>query len=221
MVLKNMAYRSLAILYFLYISLLITSCKQESTQEGERVNGKEIRFDRFEKDLFESNPQNMASEIRRLKNKYGSFFDLFAFQITRLGSRDSALMVMNFSNFVNDTNFRALYHESSRIFTDFKIEQDQLSAAFTRYSTLFPEKEIPAVVTLLSVFSYPIVVDSTTLGIGLDMYLGTESKYYYTLDPPLPLFLRNKMRKEYVVPDAMRGWIDSDYGIDESTRQNS
>ncbi len=212
-----MIFKILPALLFLYIGMLITSCKPERTENKKEQSGVQLSLQRFEQDLFNSDPRNMSSELVRLKNKYGSFFDLFAFQITRLGSRDSSQMSANFANFIVDTNFRAVFNECSTLFGDFKGEYESLDKAFTNYSTFFPEKKIPEIVTLLSVFSYPIVVDSARLGISLDMYMGTECRYYYTLDPPLPLFLRNRMRKEYVVPDAMRGWLESDYGIDESS----
>ena len=48
------------------------------------------------------------------------------------------------------------------------------------------------------------------------MYLGTDYKYYFTMDPVLPRFIRVKMRKEYIVSDALKGWLQSDYANDES-----
>ena len=213
---KNIRTHTASLLVFLYITLLITSCSPDTKKIETDSVASQMELARFEQDLFRADPANMAQELQQLKNKYGNFFDLFAFQITRLGSRDSVQMIANFENFISDTNFRSVYNQCTEIFGDFKTEQTQLQAAFSVYSDLFPEKVTPRIVTLFSVFSYPIVVDSLNLGISLDMYMGTESRYYYTLDPPLPLFLRNKMRKEYLVPDAMRGWIESDYPIDES-----
>ncbi len=204
------------LIMFLYMFVLITSCVQDKKQVPEDSKEQQLQLYRFEQDLFEINPEQMPEGLGLLKDKYGSFFDLFAFQITRLGSRDSVQMNQNFVNFVSDTNFRAVYAECTKIFPDFKDEQLGLEKAFSRYAMLFPENSIPNIITLLSVFSYPIVVDSTSLGIGLDMYMGTDNKYYFTLEPPLPLFLRKKMSKEYIVADAMRGWLESDYAIDES-----
>lgn len=206
----------LRLIMFLYMSVLITSCVQDKNKLPEDSKEYHLKLFRFEQDLFEIKPEQMPEGLELLKDKYGSFFDLFAFQITRLGSRDSVQMNQNFITFVSDTNFRAVYNECYKRFPDFKEEQMGLEKAFSRYAELFPENSIPNIVTLLSVFSYPIVVDSANLGIGLDMYMGQDNKYYFTLEPPLPLFLRRKMSKEYIVSDAMKGWLESDYAIDES-----
>lgn len=217
MVQKIKLHKQVVLIVFVYICLFITSCTPDRKANDGGSPAVQLKVERFEQDLFNSKVETMSEDLHQLKAKYGSFFDLFAFQITRLGSRDSLQMLDNFSGFISDTNFRAVYEDCSRVFGDFSAEKEELERAFSNYSVLFPEHDIPQIITLLSVFSYPIIVDSATLAIALDMYLGTDCPYYYTLDPPLPLFLRIKMRKEYVVSDAMRGWLESDYGIDEST----
>lgn len=58
------------------------------------------------------------------------------------------------------------------------------------------------------------------LGIGLDMHLGKDYRYYNTLEPPLPNYLRIQMEKENVVIDAMKGWALSDYQIDEAGKSD-
>lgn len=217
MLVKKMTYRRVFIIVFLYTALCITSCIPNKSGNEEGNVPINLSLDRFEQDLFSADPQHISKDLTQLQAKYGSFFNLFAFQITRLGSRDSIQMASNFSGFIIDTNFRAVYNECTKIFGDFSDEKLALEQSFSRYHSIFPDNKIPRIITLMSAFSYPIIVDSTTLGIALDMYLGTECPYYYTLEPPLPYFLRTKMQKEYVVPDAMRGWVESDYGIDEST----
>jgi len=211
--LRNTLYISTAVIY---IILLISSCRPDSKKAD--VSGVQVHMDflRFERDLFESDPNNMAASIASLRSKYGSFFDLFAFQVTRLGSRDSLLMQQHFHDFIADTNFRAVYKQCEKTFGDFSPYEQELTKAFQHYSYHLPGKTVPKIVTLLSAFSYPVICDSTHLGISLDMYLGSDYPMYNTLEPALPNYLRIHMRPEYVVSDAMKGWIQSDYSIDDS-----
>ncbi len=211
-----MTYRLTYLLVFIYILMLISSCSEERRKAADGAEDVHFVVDRFEQDLFSLDPGKMHAGLSHLKNKYGSFFDLFAFQITRLGSQDSVLMAERFAQFISDTNLRTVYNDCNAVFGDFKAEKEGLEKAFSEYAVQFPQNKIPRIITFFSAFSYPVVVDSSTLGIGLDMYLGTDYRFYYTLDPPLPLFIRKNMRKEYVVPDAIRGWLESDYEIDES-----
>jgi hypothetical protein len=197
--------------------LLLNGCSDR--EEGPDVSQINLKLSakRFERDLFGIDAQQPGPGIRELKNKYGNFFDLFAYKITSLGSRDSVQTVNNFRSFLSDVNFRNIYNDCEKNFGDFSVYETELTNAFRHYLYYFPGKPVPELVTLISGFSFPVICDSSVLGISLDMYMGPSYYYYSTLEPPLPNYLRSRMRKEFLVCDAMKGWALSDYGIDEST----
>jgi gliding motility-associated lipoprotein GldB len=204
------------ILCTLFIStLILSSCQRESNTPDVSAVPVNLSVLRFEQDLFNSDPDSMAQLVARLKNKYGNFFDLFAFQVTSLGHRDSVLMNQHFQSFVTDTNFRTIYTDCQQRFGDFAKYQEELSTAFRYYRYYLPKQSVPRIITLISAFSYPVICDSTSLGISLDMYMGQDYKYYSTLEPALPNYLRSRMRPEYLVSDAMKGWAMSDFESDE------
>lgn len=204
-------------LSLIYILMLISACTNNTPRPDVSSFSNELKVERFEADLFGMDTLHPAEAIAKLKAQYGNFFDLYMFRITSLGSRDSLLMQQRILSFVTDTNFRNVANDISKTFGDFSEEKEQLTQAFKYYKYYFPDKSIPTIVTLLSAFSFPIVCDSFNLGIGLDMYLGKDYRYYYTLEPPLPNYLRVQMEKKNVVCDAMKGWAMSDYQIDESS----
>lgn len=198
-------------------STLIWSCKGDKKIPDVSNENVTIHVSRFENDFFNIPFSNADSGIEALKIKYGSFADLFLHQITTLGSNDSILTREKVKAFIEDTNFRKLLNDVKQEFPDFKKQEEGLKEAFQFYKYYFPNKSIPEVVTLISAFSYPVIADSTHLGISLDMYMGEGYRFYNTLQPPLPEYLRKRMTKEYLVCDAMKGWAMSDYGIDETT----
>lgn len=169
---------------------------------------------RFEQDLF-SDSLTTGSRSSYLSKKYGTFFDIFLWQLTRLGNRDSVLQEENISAFISDTNFRSVYSACLEKYRDFSEYDQRLQNAFFRYSDLFPGKPVPQILTTISVFSYPVICDSTHLAIALDMYLNPDCRFYPTLEPPLPAYLQRRMTKEYIVSDAIKGWLQSDYMPDE------
>ena len=117
MINKNNRLLPLVFVVFFYNVLLITSCKNDKPDVSSIPVI--VRAERFERDLFGMNTFRPDQGVAGLRNKYGSFFDLFAFQVTTLGSRDSVLMQDHFLNFVLDTNFRAIYTECEKQFGDF------------------------------------------------------------------------------------------------------
>ena len=208
---------NIAALLVIYTIVLISGCDQNTQKPEISAVTTELKLQRFEADLFGMDVTQPATAISKLKAEYGDFFDLYMFRITSLGTPDSIMMQERIVSFVSDTNFRAVAEDIRKTFGDFEAEKEQLSQAFNYYKYYFPKKSIPTIVTLLSAFSYPIVCDSFNLGIGLDMYLGKDYRYYNTLEPPLPNYLRIQMEKENVVIDAMKGWALSDYQIDEAS----
>lgn len=215
MVQKLMRIPSFRLTAFFYMLLLITSCQSDERKVDLEDSALELKVHRFEKDLFALDTAVNFTAFNDLRERHRQFFDLFAFQITRLGNRDSLETIRRLQGFVNDTNFRKVVSDIQLTFGDFSPWKQELTKAFKYYHHYFPDKEIPSIYTYLSVFSYPVVADSSILGLGLDMYLGQDYFYYHTLDPPLPLFLRKRMQPDYLVADAMRGWAASDYSVDD------
>lgn len=201
--------------YFSALLLTFFSCgdpRKEDEKKEVTIQSKSVL--RFEQDLF-SDSLTMGARSKFLSEKYGSFFDLFIWQLTRLGDRDSAEQEQNLQAFVSDTNFRAVYAACNAKYSDFDDYDRRLQLTFARYKEKFPDRTVPQLLTTISVFSYPIICDSSHLAIALDMYLNPESRFYPTLEPPLPAYLQRRMTKEYIVSDAMKGWLQSDFMPDE------
>lgn len=218
MLAKKSAAESARLLVVFYMVLCISGCQSD---RRERVDVSSVPVDihvaRFEADLFSLDTARMDQGLDSLRSRYGSLFDLFSYQITRLGSPDPVVTSERFRDFISDTNFQRLEKDCRAAFIELKSIESGLTDAFRHYRFYLPTGVVPKVATLVSAFSYPVVCDSTWLGISLDMYLGADYPLYNTLQPPLPNYIRRRMSREYIVPDAMKGWLLSDYGIDESS----
>jgi len=193
---------------FIYILLLISSCTQNSHRIDVSAVLVEIKSERLDEDLF-SSPGKNISELRK---KYGSFFDLYCFKLTDNGSPDTMLMKDKLNAFTIDADLKQISSVSEKIFHDFTPFDQQLTEAFKHYKYYFPGKVIPRVISFISGFNYAVVAADSALGVGLDMYLGSDSKYYPALQFPHYKIVR--MRKEYLVNDCMRGWAQSEWEQD-------
>lgn len=191
----------------LYIALFIVSCQTDKRKIDVSQVDVNIQAQRFENDLFE-NPGNISF----LQKKYSGFFELFTYQLLKIGTPDTALLASRLEDFVHDPDMTNIYADTKKMYADFSAVNGGLTDAFRHYKIYFPEKIIPAAATYISGFNYAVVCADSILGIGLDMYLGSDSKYYPSLQ--IPEYKIRKMRKEYVVPDAMRGWAQSEWDQD-------
>jgi hypothetical protein len=188
-----------------------------------------LQVNRFEKDLF-SIEQFDSTSVEKLRNKYGEFFDLWCLKLSGIVSRSmlvkennnvflptSPELILNLQQYTNDKYMREVYTDASKLYDNMDEVNEGLTNAFSRYKVAFPNKNIPSITTYLSPFYTNIAATQNNLGIGLHSYLGSEYKYYPSTG--LPMYLIKKFRKEYIVTDAMKGWLDSDY-MNDTTDQS-
>ena len=73
----------------LSLILVLVGCGNNALDVDVSEIDVELRFRRFEKDLFQSDLNNMELEVSRLNSDYGLFFDLFTRRIVSIGGADN------------------------------------------------------------------------------------------------------------------------------------
>ena len=173
------------------------------------VKSLNITIQRFEKDLFAIKKETFQADTHRLFEKYGTFLTLFSVRVIKTGSPQIPQFRENLLGFLNDPTIREVFTEVEKKFTDISSLSTGMNEALNRFHILFPDSVVPAVYTVVTGFNYNIVTADSSIGIGLDMYLGEKSKYYVYLG--LPEYKVKNMRQDMIVPDAVRGMLLSSF----------
>jgi len=212
----------------LICGLLVSGCTRPAaeTERPEPVELPEavspLRFVRFEKDLTGIRRPVDTTGVRRLREGYGDFFEIWCTRLSGLlppgpGQPHDQVIANNLEQYLDDRYMSEVFKDCRKQFSDMTWLTDELSEVFGRYKQAFPGKKIPTVVTYVSPFTSNVITMDTLLGAGLHFYLGSDYKYYPSLQ--LPGYMMKKMRREYLVNDLLKGWLDSDY-IDDSARKD-
>jgi hypothetical protein len=195
------------------IVIFLTNCKHgRSDLDTSNVAIKPIEFKRLDKDVFSLTPENSQSKISELKAKYNSFYTRYVSSILNNGGTSDSLYSQTLLKFINNEDIKESYNDSKKTYSDNDIELlgEDMTDVVKRFKVLFPNKKTPKqFVTFMSGFQYNIVYVDSTLGIGLDMYLGSKNKFYSMLT--LPNFRTRTMNKEHLLSDAVRGWIITEF----------
>ncbi|MBD79272.1 MAG: hypothetical protein CL840_10155 [Crocinitomicaceae bacterium] len=202
-------------LLFILVSFLITSCTGDPEIDTDQVNI-DFRFNRFEQELFDSGA-SMNEKVTRFNTDYNTFFLRYCENVLRVGSPNSPAFEGNLNGFVSDPEIQTIYGKVQEEYANMDIEKVELEKALKRYHVYFPDNIVPWVVTLVSGFAYPVVVTDSILGIGLDMYMGTDFSYYDMMR--VPLFRKNRMDRKFLVKDALKGWIQSEFITESSDKR--
>ncbi len=208
---KNKNFIALALVF-----MSVLACNENTRQADVSDVALDIPVVRFEQELFSINGAGAFKTLDGLEKKHKTFYDLFTKYVIRSADKSDSLSKINLLNFVNDKDIQQVYKQTSGQYGDFSEIQNELTDAFKHYKKEFPAKIVPAIYTYISGFNYAVISADSLLGIGLDMYLGADSKYYPALG--LPKYKTNNMRREYIVSDAVKGWAQSEYPADEKKK---
>jgi hypothetical protein len=203
---KNFNFRTL----FLLLLVVLGSCNSDPLQiDVSSVSIPAFGIKRLDQDLFRLDTSDIKNETARLQTKYGSFYSTFFSSIINNGNvRDSAYPV-RLKQFIYDRDMRETYDTVQKIYPNTEDLQTELTGVFKHLLYYFPGKKLPAIVTMVSGYNQWIVPADSTLAIGLEMYLGSDAKFYRML--ALPRYKTMFMNKENIVPDATRELLISEF----------
>lgn len=193
---------------FATLSLFLCACGNNPLEvDVSDVKIEPVKIQRFDRDFFDLSAATISSGLPELQKKYPEFTELFLRNILcPSGIQDSAC-APEIIRFVSDADMRAAYEECQKVFPDLSDIESRLTDVFTYYKYYFPEKKIPSIIAMMSGFNYAI--EASTPAIGLEMYLGSKSRFYEMMQ--IPAYKKTVMRKDFIVPDLLRAWMMKEY----------
>ncbi len=196
-------------LLLLFLTLHFASCKQDALNVDVSEITVNAKVNRFEHDLFKSFKTESTGQLTELRNKYGSFVDVFSHRMLNIPQGNDSLVASQLSQFVNDKEVIDVYRLSDSVYKDINDVETGMEDFLKHLKYYYPEKPVPGVVTYISAFNYAVITTDSVIGIGLDMFLGGGSEYYPRLG--IPQYMFTKFRREYIVPSAVKAWFQSEY----------
>ncbi len=199
-------------LLVLFTAVLFFSCtdsRWEADISKVDYDGEILRLD---KALFGYGEDINKGNLQSLESEYGDFVAIYLEQIMQVGSPDNPMTANLLSRFLADPNWLELQNEIVKKHPNLNSEAVQLENAFKRYAVFFEATELPKIIAYNSGFNVGIYPDKKFLGIGLEWYSGNDLDIINRLPPDLfPQYKRDKMLPEYMVINALKGWLFVNY----------
>lgn len=161
------------------------------------------KFNRFEKDLFSLDSTFPHQEYSKLEAKYPDFYPLYMGHLVSLeGYPDHYLPTLR--SMLHNHDFRKLSRDCDSLYPDLKSFLPELSNGFRHFLYYYPHYPLPHFLTFISGFNSAIVNTDSTLGIGLDMFMGSNYPVYPSLQ--FPRYLTRTLNSSYIPVTAMKGF---------------
>jgi len=194
------------IVLFLSITLvtfLLASWLFSFYSDAEKLD---LKVNRFEQALFAINAENVVELSSKWKADFGTFDEVFASQIMHKGNLTDEEYHQELLTFTQHKDMREAYDSVAVLFADFSAIEAELEFAFWQFSDDFPSYPIPEITTFFGGFNYGVVTYDNNISIGLENFLGENSKYYSLLGNPN--YLRFQKQKKFIASNVMEVWLN-------------
>ncbi len=204
----SILYNTRAGVIVILLFILFSSCHHNPLDISvSGINVSPVKIERLEKDIFSMSPDSINKYTPGMLKKYGSFYANFVTGfINDAGIMDSTYAA-GLKRFISDPDMRNTFDSCEKIYPDLSFLEDGLTDAFRHFRFYFPDMPLPKVLTVMSGYNYGLIYYDSTLAISLEMYLGMNNTYYTMLQ--FPHFKTMHMTKDYILSDAVYGWLES------------
>ena len=192
--------------YSLFILLALASCHRAKSCFPQDLEPQSVDMVRFDNALLNVHEATVAQDIRVLYDEYPLFMPVWVEDILGIPSADTAYLEQALPAFLNDTlyGFKQTNAREQQLFADISDLQSAVNKAFTRIAYLYPDTEIPTLYLFVSGFQTPIYFGDELIGIGADMYLGSDYDYYNRV---VYEYQKQTMRKECIPVDVISAYL--------------
>lgn len=185
--------------------LFLASCGNDGATKGPDTSQVklDLKTSRFDVDLYAIDTNHIGDGLKQLKAKYPDFADYFL----------DTLMAYNIHGNYNDTveaireglkpflafkDFKELEDRIKQEFPDTKKIDDELLSGFKNLKYYFPSATVPKVIYVnLGLSKWPsFPLDSNTMCVGLDMFLGPDFPVYRSVG--IPAYMGQHLRAVYI-----------------------
>jgi gliding motility-associated lipoprotein GldB len=186
----------LAQIYLFFLCLAAISCKQSKKPDVSHIK-LDIKIQRFDKDLYQGKNKDINKINIFLHQKYGFFYDDYTQRMVGNPSLPNAAII---EGLYKSQPYADVNKEVDSIFPNLTQVEKDLTESFKYIKFYYPKAKIPRFISFISGFAYQIPVGDNYMGIGLDMFLGSNSKFYEAIVASSPRYLSRRFTPAYIVP---------------------
>lgn len=176
-----------------------------------------LNLQRFDKDFFALDTNNIAASLDALEKKYPSFTSDFLYNILGLQPQPDTV-VKAVKTFITD--YRTVYDSVQKNFPSGNEIKLQLSKALQFVKYYFPTYKVPEnIVTYVGPLEgYANVLTQTGFAVGLQLYLGKNFSIYHSeyINEVYPEYRSRRFEAAYIPVDCMKNIINDIYPADNS-----
>ncbi len=192
----------------LMAAFVVAGCNSDNKPDVDNVVI-ELETRRLDRDLASLDTGKIRDELEVLKRKYPDFLDFYLDTLMGFGIRgnydaNSDAIRLGLKPFLIHTDIRGVFDSVAQHFPDTKETEKELTRGFRYLKHYFPDYHVPQIVYFISGLNQwsVMTLDSAIIGIGLDMYLGSQYPFYSAVQ--IPQYVIRKCTPAYIAPNTFQ-----------------
>lgn len=159
---------------------LLCGCGNKHQYIPKNIKPVAVEIVRFDSAQLAVRADSARQGIEKLYNEYEIFMPLYVENILGIPIEDTTYLSEMYGKFLTDTTMGFVQTNTlvEETFEDIHTLQATLNTAFSRLHYLFPNWKVPTIYLFVSGFNSSVFYYDDIIGVGVDMYLGSDYPYY-------------------------------------------
>jgi hypothetical protein len=198
----------LTALFYGLFGLALWGCETPSEDPALLGPTSKMTAIRFDSAFFAMDSLHFESDLAKLVQQYPQFSEDYFNRILMLSSKKETKKILAFYK-----AYLPIYQATTKVQAS-KKATPEIAVAFKRFHFYFPSYNIPKQIIYFigPLETYGNVVTKDGLAIGLQLYMGAESSWYYSeqINTIYPSYISRQFAPEYIVVNSLQN-ILNDY----------
>ena len=190
---------------FFCFTILFVSCSGDKNIDISDIPV-DVKIERFDHDFDQMRQKPMPQQAAYLQKKYGNFYTDYIGQVLEAGNPADTAYFNTLRQIFAGAAYQDLKHDVDVAFPgNMEKQNEQLTDAFRRINYYYPQKNLPKVYAYFSGFKAQTSIGDGYFGIGLDLFLGADSRFYPALRETFPHYLSRRFTPDYIPTRVVEG----------------
>lgn len=204
-----------SLLYTLFASILFVGCQYDPLDINAEDQQIDLSFVQMDSILVNADSASFVKMHEEWKAKMPEIYNYQLGHCLQLPELSGPETFQRVSTFRKDQYVSELEKEIQQVFTPQKLSEteNEIKAGFKRLKYHLPSAGQPTkIVFMNSLFASNVFCTKSEIGIGLERYLGAESKSIKALpEHEFYGWIKEAMDKKFLTRDVFAGWISTHY----------
>lgn len=186
-------------LFFLICISTLVSCNNDKDIDVSDIEIN-LQIERFDQELANIPINDLSQDLPLLQKKYGAFYIDYFEKILNAGPVSDPQHIETVKKILSGKPFQDLQEETNKVYPNLETIKPDLIDAYKHIKYYYPKQRIPKLITYISGFQVQTPIGKDYIGIGLDMFLGNDSKFYPALVESIPRYISRRFTPENITP---------------------